>query len=72
MGMDLGNIMLREISQADKDTYHMESEKYSKLVNVTKRSRFTDINNKPVVPSGVREGVGQRWGIKKYNLLGIK
>ena len=37
--MDLGNIMLREISQADKDTYHMESEKYSKLVNVTKKKQ---------------------------------
>jgi len=31
----------------------MESKKYKKLVNITKRSRNTDMENKLVVTSGV-------------------
>ena len=44
----------------------MESKKYNKLVNKTKRSRLTDIENKLVVTSGEREegrgnvGVGEK------------
>ena len=40
--------------------YHLyvESKKYNKLVNITKRSRLTDIENKLVVTSGERERGG--------------
>ena len=34
----------------------MESKKYNKLVKKQKRSRLTDIENKPVVTRGEREG----------------
>ena len=60
--MDLQGIMLREISQTEKDKsiwYHLyvESKKYNKLVNTTqKKGRLTDVENKLVVTSGEREG----------------
>ena len=44
--------------------------KYNKLVNITKRNRLTDVENKLVVTRGERE-----WGrgkIKRYKLLCIK
>ena len=54
--MDLEGITLSELSQKKVNTvwYHlyMESKKYNKLVNITKRSRLTDIENKLVVTSG--------------------
>ena len=53
----------------------MESEKYNKLVNITKkRSGLTDIENKSVVTSREREwgGAIQEEGIRRYKLLGIK
>ena len=34
----------------------MESKKYSKLVNITKRNRLTDIENQLVVTSRERDG----------------
>ena len=63
--MDLEGLMLSEISQRKTNTvwYHLyvESKKYNKLVNITKRSRPTDIENKLVVTSGWG-GVGQYRG----------
>ena len=60
--MDLEGIMLSEISQTEKDTvwYHLyvESKKYNKLVNTTKKRRLTDTENKLMVTSGKREGGG--------------
>ena len=47
--MDLDSIMLSEISQTEKDKYcmiflYVDSKKYNKLVNVTKKEdRLTDI-----------------------------
>ena len=59
--MDLEGLMLSEISQRKTNTvwYHLyvESKKYNKLVNITKRSRPTDIENKLVVTS--REKLGE-------------
>ena len=57
----LSSIPLSEISQTEKDKYvwyffYVESKKYNKLVNITKRSRLTDIENKLLVTSGKREG----------------
>ena len=49
--MDLEGIMLSEISQTEKDKYCIIS-LYNKLVNITKRSRLTCIENKLVVTSG--------------------
>ena len=43
--------MLSEISQTEKDKYCIIS-LYNKLVNITKRSRLTCIENKLVVTSG--------------------
>ena len=48
----------------------MESKNYNKLVNKTKRSRFTDIENKLVVPSG--EGALTGWERVRYKLLGVR
>ena len=53
---DLEGINLSEISHTEKDKYsmtsHVESNKYNKLVNITKkRNRFTDTGNKLVVTS---------------------
>ena len=60
MWMDLEGIMLSEISQRKINTvwYHLyvESKKYNKLVNIKKRSRLTDIENKLMITSGEREG----------------
>ena len=41
-------------------THHLyvESKKYNKLVNITKKSRLTDIENKLMVTSGEREEEG--------------
>ena len=65
--MDLEGLMLSEISQRKTNTvwYHLyvESKKYNKLVNITKRSRPTDIENKLVVTSG--EGYGRMGEIGK-------
>ena len=35
--------------------FYVESKKYNKLVNISKRNRLTDIENKLVVSSGERE-----------------
>ena len=58
--MDLESITLNEISQAEKDKYCrisllVASKNTIQLVNLTKRSRFTDIKNKLVVTSGKRD-----------------
>ena len=48
----------------------MESKKYNKLVNKTKRSRLTDPENKLAVTGG--EGEGQyRVGSLRHKLLGV-
>ena len=56
-------IMLSEISQTEKDKYcmisHVESKKYNKLVNITKKKQFTDTEKKLVVTSvggGLEDG----------------
>ena len=59
--MNLEGIILSEISQTEKeqiqcDITYVESKKHYKLVNITKRSRLTDIENKLVVTSGGRRG----------------
>ena len=41
----------------------MESKKYNKPVNITKRNRLTDIENKLVVTSGEREGGRAKIGV---------
>ena len=55
--------MLNEINQTEKDKYCMISficgiRKYNKLVNITKKSKLTDIENKQVVTSGWVGGGG--------------
>ena len=40
----------------------MESKKYNKLVNITKKKQTTYTENKLVVTSGEREGGGAIWG----------
>ena len=37
----------------------MESKKYNQIVNIAKRNGLTDMENKLVVTSGVKEGEGQ-------------
>ena len=58
--MDLVGIMLSEISQRKTNTLrhhlYVESKKFNKLVNITKRSRVMGIENKVMVTS---EGEGQ-------------
>ena len=68
--MDLEGITLSEISQTERQilydvTYVQNLKKYNKVVNITKRSRLTYIENKLVVTSGERErrgniGVGEQ------------
>ena len=51
---------------------YVESKKWSKLKNITKRNSLTDKENKLVLISGEREGCReaiQRYGIKRYKLL---
>ena len=59
--MDLECIMLSKVSQTERQilydiTYMWNLKKYNKLVNITKNSRLTDIENKLAVTSGEREG----------------
>ena len=57
--MDLKGIMLSERSQRKTSSVyhlHVEPKKYSKLVNVTKKKRLTDTENKLVVTSEEGEG----------------
>ena len=73
--MDLEGILLSKISQRKTNTvrYHslMESEKYNKLVNITKRNRFIDIENKSVVTSGERERGRGKTGVGDYMIQTI-
>ena len=63
--MNLEGIMLSEMSQRKTNTicyhWHVESKKWNAWIQQT-RNRFTDIENKLVVTSGEREGVGTRQG----------
>ena len=72
--MDL-EIILSEIRETEKDKYCMishilESKKYNKLVNITKRNRLTDTENKLVLTNGEKEEGRDtdniRKGIKTY------
>ena len=49
--------MLSEVSQTNTVCYHLyvESKKYNKLVNVTKKNKLTDTENKLVVTGRKRE-----------------
>ena len=58
--MDLEGIMLSEISQPEKDRYHMISlicriQKIQQTSEYNKKSRLTDIENKLLVTSRERE-----------------
>ena len=71
--------MLSETNQTEKDRYYMislivESKKYNKLVNITKRNRLTDTENKLVVTCGDRDEESGNIGVgaKRYKLLCIK
>ena len=56
--------MASKISQIKCCTLsHVGSKKYKKLANITKSSRFIDIEGR---------GAGNIQGIKSYKLLGIK
>ena len=72
--MDLEGIILSEISQKDKDKYCMISiicgikKKYNKLVNITKKSRLMDIENKLVVTNGRGAIKGQRLRGKNHQV----
>ena len=76
-----GNYSWRELSKISQRKtptawYHLyvESKKWSKLKNITKRDRLTEKENKLVLISGEREGCRQaiqRCGIKRYKLLYI-
>ena len=43
---------------------YAESKKYNKLVNITKKNRLKDIENKLVVTSGKREGGRDTIGVE--------
>ena len=54
--------MLSEINQTKTlydITYMQNLKKYNQIVNIAKRNGLTDMENKLVVTSGVREGEGQ-------------
>ena len=55
-------------------TYIWNQKNTNKLMNITKRSRLTDTENKLVVTSGEREGGTGKKGqkIKRYKLLDIE
>ena len=65
--------MLSEVSQTNTVCYHLyvESKKYNKLVNVTKKNRLTDTENRLVVAKGESTGGGmyRKFGISRYKLL---
>ena len=72
--VDLEGIMLSEISQTEKDKYCMISLlcriwKIKQTGEYNKKETDSDIENKPVVTSGERKGVG---AIKRYKLLCMK
>lgn len=74
--MDLGGIMLREVSQTEKDKYHMISlrvESKNKGINKQKEETDPTIENMPMVAGGV--GVGRiskmeagDWEIQAYGM----
>ena len=52
-------IILREITQKEKDIYHIYVESKKKKIQMnlfTKRNRLTDMENRPVVANGERVG----------------
>ena len=58
--MELEGFMISEISQTEKDKYlmlslYVESKKESKLLNITKRNKLTDVENKQVATSRERK-----------------
>ena len=65
--MDLEDIVLNGISQRNKNTvwYHLyvESRKYNKLVNITKKKQTQRYREKTGVTSGERETVGGNIGV---------
>ena len=51
----------------------MESKKYKQLLNIIKRRRLTDIENKLMVASAEgEEGAIKGWGGERYKLLGVR
>ena len=59
--IDLQGIMLSEISYIEKDKYcmiflYVESKKYNKPLNITKKEAGSDTENKLVVSSGEKLG----------------
>ena len=74
--MDLEIAIPSEVSQTEKDKYHMIS-LLKKMVQGTylqNRNRVTDVENKIMVTRGERGGGGINWefGIDMYTLLYLK
>ena len=76
--MDLEIIILSEVSQKEKDKYHihlyMESKIWHKLTYLWNRNRLTDIQNRLVVAKGDGGRGGKDWefGISRGKLLYIQ
>ena len=59
--MDVEIVILREVSQTQKDKYHMiyvESKKWYKWIYSQNRNSVTDVENKLMVTKGERAGEG--------------
>ena len=68
--MELENLILSEMSQKDKDKYHMISVitgiQYTAQMNISTEEKITDLENRLVAAQGERKGVG---GIRSLGLL---
>ena len=69
--MDLESITLSEISQILYDMIYVEFKNYNKLVNKTKRSRFTEINNQLMVTWGESKGRRGNIGVREEKRLSL-
>ena len=60
--MELETLMLSEVSQKEKDKYHMISFisgiQYMAQMNLSTEKKLMDLENRPVVAKGEGEGVG--------------
>ena len=74
--MDLEIIILSEVSQTEKDKYHIaymwNLKKWYKWTYLQNRDRVTDVENKLMVTGGKGEVINWEIGIDVYTLLYIK
>ena len=74
--MDLEIVILSEVSQTEKDKYHIaymwNLKKWYKQTYLQNRSRVTDVENKLMVTKGERVGINWEIGIDIYTLLCVK